>query len=127
MRKRIVTILIVMLVLMFSVHLCSYASSTTIDSVITQMGEANKLDSADQSTGIFKAIDSVIGIIQFAGSGIAVIVVSILGIKYLFASPSEKADTKKMAIPIIIGCILLFGAVNIAGIIYDFATGAFGK
>ena len=60
-----------------------------------------------------------------AGSGIAIIVVSILGIKYLMTSPSEKAEVKKQAIPVVIGCALLFGAVNIADIVYKFATGAF--
>ena len=123
MRKVMVTLIVMMMIL--SLHICSNASS--IDSVITGMNGASDIDAGDVNTGIGDALNAIIGIIQFAGSGIAVIVVSILGIKYLFASPSEKADVKKMAIPIVIGCILLFGAVNIAGVVYDFASGAFGK
>ena len=49
MKKRVVTALIIILVLMFSVQIRSYASGGTIDSVITQMGEANKLDNSDKS------------------------------------------------------------------------------
>ncbi|MCR5185696.1 MAG: pilin [Clostridia bacterium] len=125
MRRKVCSVLIIMLVAMFS--LCVYSHASSVDQLIPQMANANKLDDSDVNTGIGDALNAIIGIIQFAGSGIAIIVVSILGIRYLFASPSEKADVKKMAFPIIIGCILLFGAVNIAGIIYDFATGAFGN
>ena len=123
MKKKILISFIVAIFLLFTIQACVFADN--IDDVISGMEGANDYDSGDAETGIGKALNTVIGFIQYAGSGIAIIVVSILGIKYLFASPTEKADVKKMAVPIIIGCILLFGAVNIAGIIYDFATGAF--
>ena len=58
-------------------------------------------------------MNAVVGLIQIAGTGISVLIVTILGIKYMFASSSDKADIKKMAMPIIIGCVLLFGAVNL--------------
>ena len=38
------------------------------------------------------------------------------------ASPSEKADVKKQILPILIGCLLLFGAVNLVAIISDFSA-----
>ena len=72
---------------------------------------------------IGKVINIVIGILQVVGTGISLIVISILGIKYILASPSDKADVKKNIMPILIGCILLFAAVNIAGIIEQFTGG----
>ena len=105
----------------------SYSYADDLDSIVSGMEGVSKTEDGDiSSTGIGKIIDTFIGIIQYVGSGIAIIVVSILGIKYLLSSPTEKADIKKMAVPIIIGCVLLFGAVNIASIIYNFTTGAFG-
>ena len=124
MRRKIVITFVMLLILFFVMHVYTYAADN-IDSIISGMEGVSEYDSGDANTGIGNAINAVIGIIQFAGSGIAIIVVSILGIKYLFASPTEKADVKKMAVPIIIGCILLFGAVNIASMIYDFAKDAF--
>ena len=44
-----------------------------------------------------------------------------LGIKYMQASPSDKADTKKQILPILIGCLLVFGAVNLVAAVADFA------
>lgn len=72
-----------------------------------------------------KVINIVIGIIQVAGTGISLIVISLLGIKYLLASPSEKADVKKNIMPILIGCVLLFAGVQIAGIIENFTSATF--
>lgn len=74
------------------------------------------------SSKVRYVINAVIKIIQIVGSGIALIVVSILGIKYMLASPGEKADYKKTITPIVIGCALLFAASNIAGIIADVGT-----
>ena len=64
-------------------------------------------------------LNAVIKLIQIVGSGIAIIMVIMLGMKYMLASPGEKADYKKTAVPILIGCVLLFAASNIAGIIAD--------
>ena len=60
---------------------------------------------------------NVLGLMQMVGTGIALIVITLLGIKYMLASPAEKADVKKQIFPIIIGCILLFGAVNLVALV----------
>ena len=90
--------------------------------IIEGMKNASTLTSDNANSGIAKTINDVIGLLQLAGTGISVIVTTMLGIKYLIASPSEKADTKKMIMPILTGCILLFGAVNLVAIIADFSV-----
>ena len=89
--------------------------------VVTGMSQANT-GTGMNGTQTFKVINNVIGLIQIVGSGVALIVIAIMGIKYMLAAPSEKADVKKMVMPVIIGCVLLFGAVNLAGVIENFAT-----
>jgi len=64
----------------------------------------------------------VLGIIQVAGSIIAVIILVVLGIKYMMGSAEEKAEYKKTLIPYIVGAILIFAASNIAGIVYGWAS-----
>jgi hypothetical protein len=92
--------------------------ATDIENLISSMNGTS--DMATDGNGIRNTINNVIGLIQFAGTGISVIVVTMLGIKYILASPSEKADVKKQIAPILIGCVLLFGAVNLVAIIADF-------
>ena len=49
------------------------------------------------------------------------IMVTLLGIKYIMAAPSDKADVKKQIAPLVIGAIILFASVNLVGIIADVA------
>jgi len=72
---------------------------------------------------IVEIINGFIKLIQVAGSGVAVIVVTILGVKYMLASAGEKADIKKQAMPIVVGCVILFAAVNLVGIVASIGSG----
>ena len=40
----------------------------------------------------------------------------------MMASPAEKADVKKNILPIIYGCVLVFGGVNVVAIIAKFSS-----
>ena len=79
--------------------------------------------SVPDNSRIGSVVNIVINLIQYTGSGIAVIIVTMTGIKYMIASANEKADLKKQAVPIVTGCVLLFAAVNIVGILADAAVG----
>ena len=71
----------------------------------------------------FNAIGGkIIGLVQAIGSILAVVVLVILGIKYMMGSAEEKADYKKTMIPYLIGAILVFAASNIAGMVFNFAN-----
>ena len=67
-------------------------------------------------------LDGVIGIIQVVGTGVAVIAVVYLGIRYMLSSTEEKADIKKKAIPYIIGTVIFFGATGILRLIASVAS-----
>ncbi len=123
MKKIISSILIISVILILFNFNATYATDITDGtSVISAMEGSSDMSSSDNSIG--DIINTVIGLLQVAGTGIAVVIVSFLGIKYLLASPSEKADTKKSILPIVIGCVLLFGAVNLMAAVSDFADKA---
>lgn len=102
--------------------LSNIALATDMDTLIDGMKNISDVSGAEGSQ-VRYVLNAVIKIIQIAGSGIALIIVTMLGIKYMLASPGEKADYKKTAVPVVIGCILLFAGVNIAGIIADIGAG----
>ncbi len=125
--RKIITILLLILLISIMCSTYIYADSITDPKSVTDSmsgATANNMASGE-SSGIPGILNTVIGLLQVAGTGISIIVVSLLGIKYLMASPSEKADTKKSILPIIIGCVLLFGAVNLMSAVFDFTTKAF--
>lgn len=65
----------------------------------------------------------IVGIIQTVGVVLAVVILMVLGIKYMMGSAEEKADYKKTMIPYIVGAVLIFGASTVANVIYNLATG----
>lgn len=115
--KKIVILLVVCICIVSCLPIKSLATPPKIDPNITTIMDdmdVNKVEAkVINDSRIVGVLNAVVRLIQIAGTGISVLIVTILGIKYMFASSSDKADIKKMAMPIIIGCVLLFGAVNL--------------
>lgn len=118
--KKISILLILILIISTTVQV--YASTSLSD--IQSKGK-NVLN-PDTDPEVNNLLSSVIMMIQYAGTGIALIVVTLYGIKYMLASPADKADVKKQILPIMIGCGLLFATVNIVTVIAKM-TGAIGE
>lgn len=64
----------------------------------------------------------IIGFVQAIGTVVSVLILVVLGIKYMMGSAEEKAEYKKTMIPYLIGAILIFAASNIASAVYSFAN-----
>lgn len=85
-------------------------------------GEGATIDSS--RVGSFG--NNIVSVITTAGSVLSVIVLVVLGIKYMMGSAEEKAEYKKTLLPYFIGAILVFAASTIASIIFSVANGAWG-
>ncbi len=66
--------------------------------------------------------NQIITIVSTVGSIVSVIVLVVLGVKYMMGSAEEKAEYKKTLLPYIIGAALVFAASTIAGVIFNFAN-----
>ena len=62
--------------------------------------------------------------VRIVGTIISVVILAVLGVKYMTASPEGKADYKANMIPYLVGAVLLFGASNLASIVYGWITNA---
>ena len=62
--------------------------------------------------------------VRIVGTIISVVILAILGIKYMTASPEGKADYKANMIPYLVGAVLLFAASNIASMVYNWINDA---
>lgn len=63
--------------------------------------------------------NKIVTVLSVVGSVMAVIVLIVLGIKYMTGTVSQKADYKKTLIPYVIGAVLVFASSVIAGVIYN--------
>ena len=62
-------------------------------------------------------ISKILSLITSVGTVAAVLMLAILGVKYMLGSVEEKADYKKDMIPYLIGSILLFAICTIVGVL----------
>ncbi len=109
-----------------------------ISMTLTTMVSANGgIDAANISGGlkgttsnaqndVTKIGNQLIGIITTVGVVVAVIILLVLGIKYMMGSASEKAEYKKTMIPYLVGAILIFGASAITKVVVGLAQGITG-
>lgn len=72
-------------------------------------------------TGLTDKAGKIMGMIRNVAAIAAVIIIMVLGVKYMLGSVEEKADYKKSFIPLIIGIILVVAATSIATFIFNMA------
>lgn len=75
-----------------------------------------------QTNDLTKVGNNIVTIIQIVGIVIAVIVLLVIGIKYMMGSASEKAEYKKTMIPYIVGAVLIFAGTSLVRVIYSLST-----
>ena len=117
----IISLIIFCMTCMYTV--CFADDTLTMDNLFetdTSFKNLNEGVSDTGDTGIVTGINTIIGLIQVAGTGVLVIMITFLGIKYMMASIEEKAEIKKTALPIVIGAVLLFGALSIVKTVGQF-------
>ena len=104
--KLLSIVLIVAMMLTVVMGTTSMAAGETVNKLFSG-GTAN-------TEGIENVGTNFVDIITTVGIIVAVVVLLILGIKYMMGSASEKAEYKKTMIPYLVGAILIFGASAIA-------------
>lgn len=111
--------IIVALAIIFTILAIGVMSQATqAGDVLGQLtGESANVDDGK----IVSLGNSIIAVVRIVGVVIAVVILLILGIKYMMGSAEEKADYKKSMIPYIVGAVLIFASTAIVGVVYDMA------
>jgi len=115
--KMMIILIFSMMAIMVNASLV-YASGEVIDP------DDYKPDSqiAAQNADELKRIGNIIiGSVRVVGSIASIIVLIVLGIKYMMGGIEEKAQFKKTMGPYIVGAVMVFAIVNILGIVVEFA------
>ncbi len=114
MKKTVKVISILLTILM----MVSFLSTTVMaaEGIIDKMKPDYSADGGIATIG-----QKITNIISTVGVVISVIVLLILGIKYMMGSASEKAEYKKTMIPYLVGAVLIFGASAIAKVVVNMA------
>ena len=113
---------IITTILMILAILCSLANIVFGSAIITSL--SGDKTTAITSTGMTNLGGKIIGTIQVLGIIIAIVVLLVLGIKYMVGSAEEKAEYKKTMMPYVVGALLIFAASTIVIILYGVISGA---
>lgn len=69
---------------------------------------------------------NILGVIQTVGTVVAIVVLIVLGIKYMMGSAEEKAEYKKTLVPYVIGAVIVLAASNVVVWIFEAGSSLFG-
>ena len=89
-------------------------------------GTFKQTDTSGASEAASNVIGMIINIAQVIGMGVAIIMLIVLAIQYIAASPEGKAEIKKNATIYIVGAVILFADSGLLGIIRRFAVQSIG-
>ena len=70
-------------------------------------------------TEFISEVNVILTVITNIGMVVSILIIAVLGIKYMLGSVEEKADYKKDMIPYVVGAILLFGITAIVKIVQE--------
>lgn len=73
-------------------------------------------------TKVTSIAGNVLGIVRNIGVAVAIIALTIIGVKYMIGSVEQKAEYKKSMIPFVIGVIILASSTTLVKTIYDITT-----
>ncbi len=111
----IVLLMLIVIVASFFVTNYSYA----VDLGLGDLG--NYKDNTKTPGTLSERVGKVLGIIRTIGTVTSVVMLIVIGIKFMLGSVEEKAEYKQSMKPYLIGALLLFTGTLVPQIIYEFS------
>ena len=119
--NRVIIILSVFLLILFSLCTINYASGIGLGNLDDYKTDPKMSDNIE----FMKIMNNIISGVATVGSVLSIIILMVMGIKYMMGSLEERAEYKKTLVPYMIGAIFVFGASNIANLIFTVAKDLF--
>ena len=120
MKKQVRIISVLLVIVTILAALSNVVLATDLSGKIDEIAKGNDSVATDKVVNLGKTI---VTIMQTIGIVVAVVVLLVLGIKYMMGSAEEKAEYKKTMIPYIVGAVLIFASTTIVNIVYQLANG----
>lgn len=111
--------LVAMMLVMVMMPMCA---ATGVDVNPGEIANSLKGTASDAQEQVVNIGNQIIGIITTVGVVVSVVILLVLGIKYMMGSASEKAEYKKTMIPYLVGAVLIFGASAITTVVVQLAS-----
>ena len=116
-RNKVVVILLMLIILIASFFVTNYcyADDLGLGSLNNYKGGAATPEKLSNRVG------KILGIIRIIGTVTSVVMLIVIGLKFMLGSVEEKAEYKQSLKPYIIGALLLFTGTLIPQLMYEFS------
>ncbi len=117
MKRKTLKIGLFIVIILYALFCCSnvFATSEFLNPTLIQPQQDTTANKMQGITGV------ILAVVQVVGAAIAVIMLLVLGIKYMHSAPNDRAEIKKHAVVYVVGAVVLFASSGILGIIRTFA------
>ena len=113
--KKAYKALSVLMVMLMLVCICTNVfAAINLNNITSNETLSGDADSKMESIG-----STILTIVTNVAMILAVVIIAILGVKYMLGSTEEKAEYKKSMLPYLIGAVLVFGASAIGKMIVN--------
>ena len=118
MKNKIIAIILLIVLMMTAFMLSPIKIEAFTDPTEDPSVWRPKEDTGD-ATQYKSMVKNIVGYINVIGVIISVIILIVLGIKYMLGSVEEKAEYKKTMMGYVIGALMIFSTTTIANILYN--------
>lgn len=116
MKKAVISIIVVLFII-FAITTC-FSKTYALGLNKVQMNPDAYVREGEDSRGAIAIGNVIVWLVRTVGEAIAVVMLLVLGIKYILGSVEEKAEYKQSMWPYVLGAILIFAGAALTDIIY---------
>lgn len=109
---KILTVVLLVAIIVMSVSNV-FAAGSIINEIETSASNANV-----NTSSISQMVGKIIAYLRNAAVIIGVVIIIILGIKYMTGSLEQKAEYQKSFVPLIVGIVIVMAATSIASFLF---------
>ena len=113
--KKAYKVLSVLMIVLMVVATCTNVFALSIDDINASANLTGDVNGKMGSIG-----STILTIVTNVGIILSVVMIAIMGIKYMMESSEGKAEYKKNMMPYLVGALCVFGAATIAKVVTEF-------
>lgn len=121
MNKNVIKIITMLFLIMLLFNTTAEASSVVSD-IKSNMSTGTSVSNSVKSTG-----KTVLGVLNIVATGIAIVMLLYIAIKYMISAPDAKAEYKKTATMYAIGAVIIFIAPKLARMVINMSQNITGN
>ena len=116
MKQNLLRITFCLIIILSVICITTVSATSIIEDLDNNKNQGTTAGQTVKDTG-----NVIIGTIKVIGTGIAIVMLLYIAIKYMTVAPSEKAEYKKTAVAYVIGAVILFAAPRLVELVMDLA------